>query len=103
MWVILPGAHAPASVALRVIVERKPPLYDMAVVLEEEFIILSRLIPPFTLDSVFLYLLRVFRLRNLLSYYVQRNLENPKQMKHRCVRTIEYVGLLDLKYKILIF
>jgi hypothetical protein len=37
----LPGAFAPASIALRVIEARVPPLHDKAVVLEEEFEILS--------------------------------------------------------------
>jgi hypothetical protein len=35
-WVALPGAYAPASIALRVIGARKPPLHDKAVVLEEQ-------------------------------------------------------------------
>jgi hypothetical protein len=33
-WVTLPGAYAPASIALRVITARKPPTYDKAVDLE---------------------------------------------------------------------
>jgi hypothetical protein len=32
----LPGAYAPASIALRVIVVRRPTLHDKAVVLEEK-------------------------------------------------------------------
>jgi hypothetical protein len=32
----LPGAYAPASIALRVTGARKPPLHDKAVVLKEE-------------------------------------------------------------------
>jgi hypothetical protein len=34
-WVGLPGAYAPASIALRVIGAHKPPVHDKAVVLEE--------------------------------------------------------------------
>jgi hypothetical protein len=40
-WVALPGAYAPASIALRVIGAHIPPLHDKAVVVEGEFEILS--------------------------------------------------------------
>jgi hypothetical protein len=35
-WVVLPGANAPASIAVRVIGAHKPPLHDEAVVHEED-------------------------------------------------------------------
>jgi hypothetical protein len=35
-WVALPGAFAPASIALRVTGAREPPLHDKAVDLEED-------------------------------------------------------------------
>jgi hypothetical protein len=37
--VALPGAYAPASIALRVIVAYKPLLHDKAIVLEEDIYI----------------------------------------------------------------
>jgi hypothetical protein len=36
--VALPGAYAPASIALRAIGERIPPFHDEEVVLEEDFL-----------------------------------------------------------------
>jgi hypothetical protein len=40
----LPGAFAPASIALRVIGEHKSPFHEMAVFLEEELLLLLLLL-----------------------------------------------------------
>lgn len=58
-WVAPSGDYAPANIALRVIGARKPPLHEMAVVLEENFLYYSCIISS---NSIIIIIIRFTRI-----------------------------------------